>query len=90
MVMEMFPTRELGIELEQPCPECKGSGIARRPDIVTGDDRDVICAVCNRTGRVPSEAGKELLAFLNKYAKRSSAGFFDGPAFGEVPRNAAF
>lgn len=47
--------------LEETCPACQGNVIWQE---------DGQCSTCHNTGRVPTELGRELLAFVERHHTR--------------------
>jgi len=56
---------EIETMFERLCPECGGTGV----DWSTDDHIRPPCKACNGTAMVPTEIGRDLLRFLERFHK---------------------
>jgi hypothetical protein len=61
------------LKLDEPCKACGGNGAIWRGEEeeydqeVWGDEESVSCGECDATGRVLTDDGQELMAFLRRH-----------------------
>ncbi len=53
-------------DLEEICEKCSGAGTIQTSDLDCSI-RSMFCPTCSGKGKVPSEAGRELINFILRY-----------------------